>query len=415
MRQIRLLFVVISLACCGPLFGLAAASPAQDLFDQAAYLLIVNYGGFSSAAPKALEVQFQLELDRACAAQVETCPYMAAHPVIARMVEALRDKHTNFVPAETLTAINGILRGTASSEKSIGLYTVAANRSASRIVLGVFAQSPAARAGLQRGDRIVAVNGRAVSRFGDQIYSLLAGQNGAVRLLVLRAGKSFTATLEPEVLPPLPGASLTMRPDGIAVLQIPTFFLQDLGLQVQVLLRQAQAKNARGLILDLRDNGGGLVSEYVRIVGALIDDPGRIFDSLNLLRKQSLQFRDGELKSGPLEAARANSAIWAGPLVVLVNAGSASASEFMAHDLQRYLKATVIGEITYGVGNTLTSFLPLEDGSGLQISLSKAVGADGTPYPERITPDIAVTDDLEVLNRTGRDAVLERAVEVLSK
>ena len=79
-RRIRLLFVAVMLACS----GMAAASPAQDLFDQAAYLLIVNYGGFSSASPKALEAQFQLELDKACAGQVETCPYTRAHPVITR-------------------------------------------------------------------------------------------------------------------------------------------------------------------------------------------------------------------------------------------------------------------------------------------------------------------------------------------
>jgi carboxyl-terminal processing protease len=415
MKRFKTLLIALMFTCSSQLSGLAAASPAQDLFDQAAYLLIVNYGGFSSATPKALEVKFQLELDQVCATQVQTCPYTAAHPVIVGMVEALADKHTNFLPSETLTAINGIVRGTASAEKSVGLYTVAAYRSASRIVIGVFPDGPAAKAGVQRGDRIVAVNGRAVSRFKDQIFSLLAGQNGGVRLLILRAGKSFTARLEPEALPPLPGASLRLRPDGIAVLQIPTFFLADLGLQVQGLLREARAKNARGLILDLRDNGGGLLSEYVRVVGGFVPDPGRNFDSPNPLRKQSLQFRDGNLTTGPLEVARANPNLWTGPLVVLVNAGSASASEFLAHDLQRYAKATVIGEVTYGVGNTLTSFFPLEDGSGLQITLAKAIGADGTPYPERITPDQVVADDLEVLNRTGRDALMERAVEILTK
>ena len=91
---------------------MAAASPAQDLFDQAAYLVIVNYGGFSSTSPKVLEVQFQLELDKACAAQVDTCPFTAAHPVITRMLEALKDGHSAFLPAESLQGLNNVLRGT---------------------------------------------------------------------------------------------------------------------------------------------------------------------------------------------------------------------------------------------------------------------------------------------------------------
>ena len=101
--------------------------------------------------------------------------------------------------------------------------------------------------------------------------------------------------------------------------------------------------------------------------------------------------------------------------MVLVNANSASAAEFAAHDLQRYAKATVIGEGTYGVGNTMTTPFTLEDGSGLLITLAKALHPDGTPYPERITPDQVMEDDLEVINQTGIDAVLERAVGALRK
>jgi carboxyl-terminal processing protease len=70
---------------------------------------------------------------------------------------------------------------------------------------------------------------------------------------------------------------------------------------------------------------------------------------------------------------------------------------------------------TFGVGNTMTRTFTLEDGSGLLITLAKALHPDGSPYPERIVPDIAVTDDLEAINQTGRDVVLERALEVLSR
>jgi carboxyl-terminal processing protease len=412
-RQIRLFFVALALACS----GIAAASPAQDLFDQAAYLLIVNYGGFSSTSPKALEVQFQLELDKACASQVETCPYTLAHPVITRMLEALKDGHSAFLPAESLQGLNSLLRGTTASGKSTGLISVPAKDEASRLVLDVFPQSPAARAGLRRGDRIVMVNAQALSSFGDQIEAVLAfGQNDrALQVTVVRAGQTFTVTLVPEGLPALPNPSLLVRPDRIAVLRIPTFLVQNLGEQVEALLRQAKAQNARGLILDLRDNGGGLLTEYVRVSGAFIDDPGRKFESGNPLLKFNLQFREAQVSRGNLEVIKPNLNRWLGPVVILVNANSASAAEFTAHDLQRYAKATVIGETTYGVGNTMTTTFTLEDGSGLLITLAKALHPDGSPYPERITPDIAVTDDLETINQTGRDAVLERALELLSK
>jgi carboxyl-terminal processing protease len=420
----RIKTLIVSLLIFTSLTGLATASPAQDLFDQAAYLLKINYGGFSRLEPKTLEEQFQLELDKACAAQLENCPYTTAHPIIVRMVEALQDKHTNFVPAKELQVINSLIKNGATaekdSEKSTGLFTVKANRSASRIVLEVFPDSPAAKAGLQRGDRIVAVNKQAVSRYGDQIESLLmTGNNQPVRLLILRAGKAITATLEPQVLAALPGPGLNIRADGIAVLRIPTFLLQNLGSQVQALVREAKTKNARGLILDLRDNGGGLANEYVQVVSAFINDPGRTFSSSGVLGDRHVQYRDGQVQSGTFtkttDDTSGNPSLWTGPLVVLVNATSASASEFTAHDLQRYAKATVIGTQTYGVGNTVTSFLSLEDGSGLQITLSKALHPDGTPYPEYITPDQVVADDLEVINRTGRDAVLERALAILLK
>jgi carboxyl-terminal processing protease len=412
-RRIRLFFVALMLACS----GIAAASPAQDLFDQAAYLLIVNYGGFSSASPKALEVQYQLELDKVCAAQVETCPYMAAHPVITRMLEALKDGHSTFLPAESLQGLNNVLQGTVASGKSTGLISVPAKDAVSRLVLDVYPQSPAARAGLRRGDRIVMVNAQTLSSFGDQIDAVLAfGQNDqAIQVTVVRAGQTINVTLEPEGLPALPNPSLQVRPDRVAVLRIPTFLVQNLGEQVEALLREAKAQNARGLILDLRDNGGGLATEYVRVAGNFFDDPGRTFNSRSLLGQQGLQFRQGQVLTGPFEAIVANPNRWMKPVLVLVNARSASASEFTAHDLQRYAKAIVIGEITYGVGNTVTTTFTLEDGSGLLITLAKALHPDGSPYPERITPDIAVTDDLEAINQTGRDAVLERALEVLAK
>ena len=397
------------------LSGAALASPAQDLFDQAVYLLTINYGGFSSTTPKALAAQYQTEIDQACADQVDACPFERAHPVIARMLEALKDGHSAFLPKNDFGLLNSLIFGTAKAQWFTGLFTVPAKRSASRIVLDVAPGSPAANAGLRRGDRIVAVNNQALSRF-EQPGALLATGQGEqpLQLLVLRAGTSLRATITPTQQLPVPGPSLTVRDDGVALLRIPTFLVQGLGAQVHALVREAQNRNAKALILDLRDNGGGLIVEYVNVVAALTDDPGRRFDSPNPLRQISLRLQNGKLRQNDLELDVPElNARWTGRLVVLVNQHSASAAEFTAHDLQRYANATVIGEPTYGIGNTMTATFPLEDGTGLLITLAKALRPDGTPYPERVTPNIAVADDLEALNRTGRDAVLEQALETL--
>lgn len=73
----------------------------------------------------------------------------------------------------------------------------------------------------------------------------------------------------------------------------------------------------------------------------------------------------------------------------------------------------MIGEPTYGVGNTVVAFSFLSDGSALQVTTARSVTADSTPYPERVTPTQAVTDSLEAINLTGRDAVLEAALQLM--
>jgi carboxyl-terminal processing protease len=97
----------------------------------------------------------------------------------------------------------------------------------------------------------------------------------------------------------------------------------------------------------------------------------------------------------------------------MVNAGTGSCGEYFAADLQLSKRASVIGEATVGVGNTSTQILGLLDGSGLQITYAKSLQADGTPYPERVKPDVEIKDDLDLLSSSGRDQVLDAALERL--
>lgn len=105
-------------------------------------------------------------------------------------------------------------------------------------------------------------------------------------------------------------------------------------------------------------------------------------------------------------------AYWTGPVVVLVNERTASCAEYFTFDLQEGRQAPVIGQPTAGVGNTATVFLRLSDGSGLQITTSRAQRKDGSFYPERVTPTLNLSDDWYALAE-GRDLLLEKAVELL--
>jgi C-terminal processing protease CtpA/Prc len=116
----------------------------------------------------------------------------------------------------------------------------------------------------------------------------------------------------------------------------------------------------------------------------------------------------------PEPAPAAKSGLWRGRLVVLTNANSYSGAEYFAQGIQDAKRGTVIGETSGGLGNTVTTEYELADGGAVSITFGKSLRLDGTPLPEAVTPDIDVTDDLEVLAASGRDMVLERALEEIN-
>jgi carboxyl-terminal processing protease len=96
----------------------------------------------------------------------------------------------------------------------------------------------------------------------------------------------------------------------------------------------------------------------------------------------------------------AQAAKWSLPMAVLVNDSSASAAEFFGLDIQTAKRGLVIGERTYGVANTAVAGIKISDGSFLLITVAKSVRPDGTAFPEFVTPDLTVKDDLVLLKRS---------------
>jgi carboxyl-terminal processing protease len=141
--------------------GLALASPAQDLLNEASRLLADYYGGFSQVRLQELRQKYQAELEKICAQEVN-CPSDKAHSVIQALVAEYGDRHTRFFTPEDYAEMQRRLAGGSSTRPQLGVQLQVVPGLEGLLVVEVLAETPAEEAGLRRGDRILAVNGQAL-------------------------------------------------------------------------------------------------------------------------------------------------------------------------------------------------------------------------------------------------------------
>lgn len=403
------------------LASLAWAGPAEDLFDQASYYLAQRYISAERADITPLLSQYQSKLKEACAPQGDACAFETASRLIAALVLELQDGHTNYFPPPDYQDLAEELA--SAGRPTYGLETLRIPQTREHWILRVDPEGPAGQAGLQRGDRILLANGQPLPESPREAYRLLESpkQSGLrLELTLSRANRRFTVALESAQSdgPALP--SLVTRPDGVGILSIPNFdAAEGVGPKVHQLVALAAQRGVKKMVVDLRDNPGGLVSEFLSSAGAFLGDISRVFRSRGGVFEQG--YRQGQVysKTGGDKEEYVfynipNPARWRGPLAVLVNSRSASGAEYFAADIQLHKRGVVIGEQTSGVANTSTLFVQLMDGSGLQISSSLALQPDGRVYPRSVTPDLPVADDLELRNQ-GKDLPLAKALEWLAE
>jgi carboxyl-terminal processing protease len=403
----------------------ALASPAQDLFNQATYYIAFYYYGYANADYQNFSSKYQAELDTACKDQLEKCPYEAAVPVIRKMIDELEDGHTYFLSKQDRDEAARSRTGQGADTPRLGVTLVEIKTSGELLITDVIEDSPAAKANLRRGDRIVSVGGQGPRAYPDGLRVAIRqsiASDGSVRLGLQRGSRTFDLTLKAaRVSPPLP--SLRVLSGGIGVLRLPTFeVLNRVALTVHQLVRRAQQQNLRALIDDVRDNPGGEDVEFVASAGAFLNELYYVVETRQsttsrLWRNGVVYVADSTgVPITPLYnlVALSGQASWKGRMAVLVNANSYSGAEYFAQAIQDAKRGVVIGEATGGLGNTVTTQYDLQDGSAVALTLGRSLRRDGTPLPERVMPDVVVKDDLDVLAATGRDIVLERAVELVS-
>ena len=273
-------------------------------------------------------------------------------------------------------------------------------------VMGVFAGSPASRAGLARGDLIVRVGSTSLAnRSADFGSRLIKGRAGTkVTLTIQRNGsvRTITVTRADIQVPVTAEKMLTYRHIRIGYVEL-TSFTQGSGDEVRAQVRKALDAHAQALILDLRENGGGLLEEGVNVASVFIPD-GTIVST------------DGRSQPRQVYVARGDAIASTIPLVVLVDKGTASAAEIVTGALQDRGRAKVVGTHTYGKG-VFQEIEPLSNGGALDITVGeyftpsgRNLGGGGVRQGAGITPNVLASDN----PRTAKDEALAVAEQTVS-
>ena len=285
-----------------------------------------------------------------------------AHAAIGAMTEAVGDTgHTWFYPPEDALALEEELRPT-----TVGIGAELDTSGNVPVVVSVAAGGPAERAGLQRGDRVMVLAGsptRGVS--GSVLSARMRGEAGSVlTMTVKRRGspRNLTLAIEREELP-LSIVEWAMVPaTRIALIWLPEF-AEGVSDDLASILVEVRAAKARGIVLDLRGNPGGLVDEAIGTASTLL--------ASGLVMQQRVA--DGTTTEVPVAGDPVDTTT---PLVVLVDGDSASAAEILASALRDAGRATLVGVTTFGTGTGLADF-PLQDGSLLSIGVAEWLTAGG--------------------------------------
>lgn len=295
---------------------------------------------------------------------------------IRGMIQALGDEgHTVFLTPDEVSR-----QRTNISGKYSGIGAQIGIREGLPVIVAPFDGSPAAEAGVKAGDIIIEVNNQDVTTWPlNDIVENIRGEAGTeVTLTLLRpdAGTSLEITITRGEID-APTATWAMLPGTNVALVRLSQFSADAADELAEAINQAKAGGATGLIIDVRNNPGGLLEQAIKVTSQFLKDG-------NVLQQEDA---DGNRQAYPVESGGVATDI---PMVVLINRGSASSSEIFAGAMQDHNRAEVVGETTFGTGTVLEPFI-LDDGSGLMLGTSQWLTANGRLIRKQgIEPDVKV-------------------------
>lgn len=324
-----------------------------------------------------------------------------AYVAIDTMLASLNDPYTRFLPpkefSEETQSIKGSLKGIGTQ---IGL------RDGELVIIAPLEDSPAERAGLLADDKILEINGENTKGINiDAAADKIRGEKGTtVSLLIQRKGvpnKIYTIVrdeIEVKSVSCKPPMENTVIPNDIQYIRLSSFISKNAASEIEAILNSCGDK--KGIILDLRSNPGGLLTNAIYISDMLLKG-GVIVSTVDRDRyKSTTRARYGQISEKPI--------------VVLINKGSASASEILSGALKDNHRATIVGEQSFGKG-LVQEINRLPDEAGMNITIQRYLTPSGQDINKKgITPDVVVELTEEHVKNKD-DVQLKKAIEVLGQ
>ena len=312
------------------------------------------------------------------------------------IVDSLEDPFSHYLTPKEASQFNESVSG---EFEGVGMNVEQDRRGLK--VLRVFEGSPAAEAGIKRGDFILSVNGRSIAGVNSDVAtSRIKGEAGTtVELSVVTPGDDGPRELKVEreriEVPVATGRIVERDGKKLAVVELVSFSSGAHGILRQEIDEQLK-KGAEAIVLDLRGNGGGLLTE-AQLVSSIFIEDGKIVATRGRSRPERVLEAEGDAIDEDI------------PVVVLVDGGSASASEIVTGALRDTKRATVVGTRTFGKG-LVQEVKPLSNGGVLDITVANYYLPGGKTISKAgIKPEVRAVDNPD----TDRDEALPTALETL--
>ena len=330
-------------------------------------------------------------------------PKKLSEGTVQGLIASLNDPFSAYYSPDQYKRLQEVYTGRYTG---IGIYLTFS--SSYPMITGTVPGSPAAAAGLQAGDQIVKVGDKDMKGVtADQAATLIQGPSGAkVTLTIMRGTLEFTVTVTRAEIH-VPAVRSAVIADHILYVRIYQFS-STAGDELHTALTSG-LPGAKGIVLDLREDPGGFISEADRVISEFVSS-GETFE---------LRDRNGNVERHNVGGEHLATTI---PLVVLVDANSASASEIVAGSLQVHHRAKLVGTVTFGKGSVQQDF-PLSDGADIHLTVRLWYLPNGQTINHKgLTPDVPMTltnasDEFDVLQPDkgyAKDTQLNSALGVLS-